>query len=102
VPEREKEYPEPSMFGLLPAYGLYIRHADGVSVHNLAVTYAKDDSRPAFVLDTARNVQFEDLKWQKSDGTPSFVLRTVENVTATRCTPGPDFKVDHVADKVVQ
>src|SRR3954454_20868688 len=51
VPEREKESPEPSMFGLLPAYGLYIRHAKGVNVHNLAVVYTKEDSRPAFVVE---------------------------------------------------
>ena len=29
TPEREKEYPEPSMFGMLPAYGFFIRHATG-------------------------------------------------------------------------
>jgi polygalacturonase len=27
TPEREKEYPEPSMFGMLPSYGFFIRHA---------------------------------------------------------------------------
>ena len=26
-PEQEKAYPEPSMFGVLPAWGLYVRHA---------------------------------------------------------------------------
>ena len=31
TPEREKEYPEPSMFGMLPAYGFFIRHAAGVA-----------------------------------------------------------------------
>jgi hypothetical protein len=30
APEREKEYPEPSMFGMLPAYGIFIRHATGI------------------------------------------------------------------------
>jgi len=30
TPEREKEYPEPSMFGMLPAYGFFIRHATGI------------------------------------------------------------------------
>ncbi len=103
VPEREKEYPEPSMFGLLPAYGLYIRHADGINVHNLAVSYSKEDSRPAFVMDTARNIRLDDLQWQKpSGGAPSFVLRKVDGVTCTRCTPGPDFKIGTVAQQVVQ
>src|SRR3954471_12393010 len=81
VPEREKEYPEPSMFGLVPAYGLYIRHANGVNVHNLAVAYTKEDSRPAFVVEDARNIQFDAVAWQKPSGAPSFVLRKVENMT---------------------
>jgi hypothetical protein len=103
VPEREKEYPEPSMFGLLPAYGLYIRHADGVNVRNLAVSYSKPDSRPAFVMDTARNIRLDDLQWQKpAGGAPSFVLRKLDGVTCTRCTPGPDFNIRAVNDQVVQ
>ena len=28
-PEKESNYPEPSMFGDIPAYGFFIRHADG-------------------------------------------------------------------------
>ena len=31
VPEREAMYPEPSMFGVLPAYGFYVRHAAGIT-----------------------------------------------------------------------
>ena len=103
VPEREKEYPEPSMFGLLPAYGLYIRHADGVKVRNLAVSYSKPDSRPAFVMDAARNIRMDDLECQKSSGgAPSFVLRKVDGVTCASCTPGPDFKIGAATDRVVQ
>jgi hypothetical protein len=35
TPEREKEYPEPSMFGMLPAYGFFIRHAKGIELNNV-------------------------------------------------------------------
>lgn len=102
VPEREKEYPEPSMFGLLPAYGLYIRHAKGVDVRNLSVSYSKEDSRPAFVVENAQDVRFDDVKWQKPNGAPSFVMRKVENVTGTNCPPVPDFKIESLADRVLQ
>jgi len=102
VPEREKEYPEPSMFGLLPAYGLYIRHAKGVDVRNLSVSYLKDDSRAAFVVDSAREIRFEDVKWQKSNGTPSFVMRRVENIIGAQCPPLPDFKIEGQTDRILQ
>jgi len=102
VPEREKEYPEPSMFGLLPAYGLYIRHAQTLNVRNLAVGHRAEDTRPAFVLDAARNVQFEDVKWQKSAGAPSFVMRRVRDIVATGCSPIREFKIQEATNQVLQ
>ena len=50
VPERENGYPEPSMFGLLPACGLFVRHAKNVSVEHFETSFAKEDTRPAIVL----------------------------------------------------
>jgi hypothetical protein len=102
VPEREKEYPEPSMFGLLPAYGLYARHAQDLNIRNLTVGFATEDTRPAFVLEDARNVRFEDVNWQKSISAPSFVLRRVKNVVATGCSPLPEFKIPDLIDRVLQ
>jgi polygalacturonase len=49
-PERETNYPEPSMFGEIPAYGFFIRHAKGVSLSNVEVSYMTEEFRPAFVL----------------------------------------------------
>ena len=40
-PEQEKGYPEPSMFGLLPAYGLFVRHAKNLTVERLDVSFTK-------------------------------------------------------------
>ena len=39
TPEREKEYPEPSMFGIVPAYGFFIRHAKGIELSDVDVGY---------------------------------------------------------------
>src|SRR5436853_712801 len=35
-PEKETDYPEPSMFGVIPAYGFYIRHVKGIEMDNIA------------------------------------------------------------------
>jgi len=48
VQENEKSYPEPSMFGVIPAYGFYVRHVNGIAFDNVNVSYEKDDARPAF------------------------------------------------------
>lgn len=49
--EKEATYPEYSMFGkVMPAFGFYIRHVDGVSFKNVQATVSKSDARPAVDL----------------------------------------------------
>ncbi|MBR6194129.1 MAG: SDR family NAD(P)-dependent oxidoreductase [Prevotella sp.] len=47
--EKEREYPEATMWGTLPAKGFYVRHARHVSFQNVEVTTDEPDARPAFV-----------------------------------------------------
>ncbi len=47
--EKEREYPEATMWGTLPAKGFYVRHARHVSFQNVLVTTDEPDARPAFV-----------------------------------------------------
>ena len=51
VPEIAAQYPEARMFGRLPAYGFYIRHAKGIRLRNIEVVAERPDSRPAIVCD---------------------------------------------------
>src|SRR6185295_3544873 len=37
VPEKITGYPEFSMFGELPAWGLYVRHAKNIKINNLVL-----------------------------------------------------------------
>jgi len=55
VPEVENGYPDAHMFhGLpLPAYGFYIRHADGVRLENVVLKTLSPDARPAVGVDDA-------------------------------------------------
>ncbi len=55
------KYPESQMFGRLPAYGLYVRHADGLRVTNVAIRCLREDARPALVCDDANNVELDAL-----------------------------------------
>ena len=57
-PEQEKTYPEPWMFGTIPAKGMFIRHARGVSLSDIHFHYAKPDGRPLFVTDDAGEIYY--------------------------------------------
>ncbi len=53
IPEQEKTYPEPWMFGTIPAKGFFIRHARGITLNEVHFHYAQPDGRPLFVTDDA-------------------------------------------------
>ncbi|WP_183985143.1 rhamnogalacturonidase [Sphingomonas jinjuensis] len=46
-------YPEPSMFGVTPAWGLWLRHAADVIAKNLRLATVAIDARPPVVTDDA-------------------------------------------------
>ncbi|MGH7238021.1 MAG: rhamnogalacturonidase, partial [Candidatus Saccharimonadales bacterium] len=49
VPEMEKGYPEPGSFGITPAYGFFVRHAEGIKLENIDLNLITGDQRPAFM-----------------------------------------------------
>jgi polygalacturonase len=97
VPEREAMYPEPSMFGVLPAYGFWVRHAAGVRMDGVEVGFAQEDRRPAFVLDDVRDAEFHGVRARKAAGVPTFVLRDVAEVRVTHSAPVADTYVRQAA-----
>jgi len=51
LPEREAAYPEFSMFGrVMPASGIYLRHARNVTFKNVRTTPAQPDARPGKIF----------------------------------------------------
>lgn len=50
-PERADAYPEPSMFGPTPAWGLWARHVHHLSANRLTLRRSGRDGRPPILLD---------------------------------------------------
>ena len=49
VPEQIQKYPEFTMFGELPAWGLYLRHVRNLTLKNVQLSLKADDFRPMIV-----------------------------------------------------
>lgn len=49
IPENEAKYPEHTMFGVLPAYGLFLRHVRNLTLENVQLELDGADARPALV-----------------------------------------------------
>ena len=56
-PENEKKYPEPSMFGSIPASGFFIRHAKNVILRDIQFDFLKPDARPTLYLDDVHGIK---------------------------------------------
>ncbi|MEX8548450.1 MAG: glycoside hydrolase family 28 protein [Mucilaginibacter sp.] len=61
IPEKPNSYPEYNMFGELPAWGVFIRHARDIQIEGLFITAAKADFRTAIVLDDVHHSAFKKL-----------------------------------------
>lgn len=89
-PENETAYPEPSMFGTLPAYGFFVRHARNVTLRDVEVGFAADDLRPAFVLHDVAGVHFGHVRAQLAPGVPFGLFRDVRGLSAQDTAGIPD------------
>lgn len=69
IPEERATYPEPSMFGPTPAWGLYVRHARGLRIDGLDLATETPDARPAMQLEDAHDVSLSGL------GDPGRIVR---------------------------
>jgi polygalacturonase len=81
VPEQIDKYPEFSMFGELPAWGFYIRHADGVVFKNIRLRLKDKDFRPAFVCDDVNDLKINDVVLKNASSQAQFALKNVANYT---------------------
>ncbi len=76
VPEKPEDYPEYSMFGRLPAYGLYCRHVKGLKLLNVQLQLAKSDQRHGVVLKDVEDALIDSLNAPRPADADSIVRMT--------------------------
>ncbi len=94
VPEYEKAYPEPGSWKTMPSYGFYIRHVKNLKMHDVQVSYLKDDYRPPFIFNDVKGAILYDIQAEKSVGTSSFILKNVEDVRISQTKNVKDTYVE--------
>jgi polygalacturonase len=95
-PEKEEAYPEPDMFGRIPSYGLYVRHATSLRVHDVEFTVDQPDARPAVRLEDVGGAEFDNVRPQRMPGAPVFLLRQVKDFLLRNCPTLPDTRRQNV------
>ena len=74
VPELPQDYPFGGMFGALPAYSLYGRHVDGLTIRNWRTRWQSPDVRPAAVFDHVSNLQIVGFHAAAAAGQKAVIL----------------------------
>jgi polygalacturonase len=106
IPENPLDYPEYSMFGSLPAYGLYVRHVRGLTLENVVTDFRTTDHRSALVCDRVENLRI--VGWQSRtlpESDPVIRLRDVRTADLVGLSAGPGtpvfLRIDGASEDVV-
>ena len=97
-PEQEREYPEPSSFGPLPAQGLLVRHAKDVEFRNVQITSSQTDRRPFVWLSDVDGATFSHLNLSPRIGLAALRLHATSNLTVSMSPGLPDTSLGQVTD----
>ncbi len=84
VPEVPDSYPEFSMFGELPAWGLYVRHVKGLKLKNVSLKVRNSDARSACVFDDAEGLVLDDVSIPNYQQLPVIILNKVKDPVITK------------------
>ena len=98
-PEKETDYPEPVMFGEIPAYGFFIRHVKGITMTDVEISFIKDDLRPPFILNEVKGADFNRVKAQRLSTGKTFILKDVSDFNISQVWLVPDMRLAHVNEK---
>lgn len=80
-PENEALYPEPWMFGTIPAAGFFIRHARNIRLNNIELSYEKPDHRPSLWLHHVNDLRLDKYSTApKSDAALYFIKDPVSGL----------------------
>jgi polygalacturonase len=75
--EKADAYPEPRMFGTLPASGFFIRNVKNLEFGSVEIATEKPDERPSFWLNNVDGADFFRVKTSRNHAAPVFALKNV-------------------------
>jgi polygalacturonase len=85
IPEVPEGYPEFGMFGTLPAYGFYCRHAGNIRFNNVEVDFEGQEARPSFIFDDVTGLELQSIKGRTAGSQPLLWFINVKNTLIESC-----------------
>jgi len=99
-PESESKYPEPSMFGPMPASGFFLRHVRNIEMSHVEIATANPDARPAFYLKNVERADFFAVNAPRGDG-GAFALHDVKDLRIGWSRAASDETLGFIDNKIL-
>jgi polygalacturonase len=99
-PELENKYPEPGMFGPMPASGFFLRHVRNIEMSHIEIATANPDARPAFYLKNVERADFFAVTAPRGIG-GAFALHDVKDVRIGWSRAAPDATLGIIDNKLL-
>ncbi len=88
IPENEKGSPSGTMFGVLPSYGFFIRHAKNIILEEIHLRFMREDFRPAIVCEDVEALEIRNLQAQCTFVTPALIsFKDIRGAIISNCRP---------------
>lgn len=98
-PEFENKYPDPGMFGPMPAQGFFLRHIRNLEMSHVEVQAMQPDPRPSFFLQGVDRADF--IAVTTPSGIPAFHLDKVSDLRILLSRAAPDTQLPSADGKII-
>jgi hypothetical protein len=68
----------------MPSYGFYVRHVKNLKMHDVQVSFMRDEPRPAFILEDVKGAILYDMQLQTNPNAATFILRNSKDIDVQR------------------
>jgi len=92
VPEMPRDYPEPMLFGALPAWGVYVRHAARLQLRDITLAVLATDARPAIELDDVAGADCTGVRLPAAAIDAGWTMSAVSDLRVRDCDGHIDTK----------
>lgn len=95
----DNPYPDPDMFGDIPASGFLLRHINNIEFTNVEIALSQPDARPIFWMDRVDGADFFHVKTPKVLSAPVFALHEVKDFRVAASRNVKDVYVEQVEQR---
>jgi polygalacturonase len=98
-PEQIDQYPDPGMFGPMPAQGFFLRHVRNLEMSHVEIAPRANDGRPSFVLEDVTRADF--IAVTAPTEPAAFLLRSAKDVRINLSRAAKDAAFDIATNKLL-